>query len=1004
MKIELWQLFFTVVAYLGALFLVAYAAERGWIARRLLEHPLVYVLSLGVYATSWTYYGSVGLAAKSGYTFLTIYLGVTLTFIMAPILLNPILRLVREYQLTSLADLFAFRFRSPVTGFLVTMFMLIGILPYISLQIQAVVESIKVLTGDMRTGILAPAYCVTLTIFAILFGARHITPREKHEGLVAAIAFESAVKLVALLAVGAFAVFGIFGGLGEMQHWLQANPEALDKLYRPVATGPWLTLLLLAFCAAFLLPRQFHMIFVENLNSGALRHAAWMFPLFLLLLNLPIVPVLWAGRSLQLEMSPDFYVLGITLNEENGLWLLTFIGGVSASSAMMIVTSLALASMALNHIILPMRFIGGSVGNDLYRWILWGKRALIAVIVAGGYGFFHVIDNNEGLVHLGLISFVAAAQLLPGVLALLFWRRANSNGFIAGLLGGALVWFGVLIMPLLVNSDILTRDVDLTALFRQGDSSIWTVATFWSLAANTFLLVMVSLVTRSSDEEREAAEACSERGLTPLRGQVTDGSPKQFEKQLSRIIGPAAAEHEVGRALEELQLERGEQRPAELRLLRDRIERNLSGMLGPVLARMIVDNRLQLRERTHTALADSIRFMEERLKDSHSRMRGVVVELDNLRRYHREVLYELPLGVCALGPNDEIIIWNLAMQVISGIDERSAVGKSVSSLPEPWRGFLVDFLQSPDTHRYKQTLETDELQRSINLHKAEIGMPEIGQQAETGGQVIIVEDRSELETLETSLAHSERLASIGRIAAGVAHEIGNPLTGITSIAQNLRHETDSDGVRQNADDVLKQTDRINDIVRTLLTFSHAERIGSEPRNETILRHSIDEAVQLVSLSDAAKQIEWRVECDVELAVEGDHQRLVQVFVNLLNNACDASQPGDPISVVCSRDMLHVTIRVIDKGCGIPETLHERIFEPFFTTKSVGSGTGLGLPLVHGIVHDHNGDITVKSSSRGTEFVIRLPAPSPQSARSSAFNSPAGDPKSARHTTSARDGV
>jgi Na+/proline symporter len=182
LKIELWQLFFTVVAYLGILFLVAYAAERGWIARRLLEHPLVYVLSLGVYATSWTYYGSVGLAAKSGYLFLTIYLGVTLTFIMAPILLNPILRLVREYQLTSLADLFAFRFRSPVTGFLVTMFMLIGILPYISLQIQAVVESIEVLTGDMRTGILAPAFCVTLTIFAILFGARHITPREKHEG------------------------------------------------------------------------------------------------------------------------------------------------------------------------------------------------------------------------------------------------------------------------------------------------------------------------------------------------------------------------------------------------------------------------------------------------------------------------------------------------------------------------------------------------------------------------------------------------------------------------------------------------------------------------------------------------------------------------------------------------------------------------------------------------------------------------------------------------------
>ncbi len=974
MKIELWQLLLTVVAYLGVLFLVAYAAERGLIGRRVLEHPLVYVLSLGVYATSWTYYGSVGLAAKSGYTFLTIYLGVTLAFLMAPILLNPILRLVREYQLTSLADLLAFRFRNPLTGFLVTVFMLIGILPYISLQIQAVVESIEVLTGDARTGILAPAFCVTLTVFAILFGARHITPREKHEGLVAAIAFESAVKLIALLAVGAFAVFGVFGGFGAMQGWLDANPEALDRLYRPVSEGPWVTLLLLAFCAAFLLPRQFHMIFVENLNAGALRHAAWMFPLFLLLLNLPIVPVLWAGNALQLGMSPDFYVLGITLDTENGLWLLTFIGGVSAASAMMIVTSLALASMALNHIILPIRFLSGDAQDNLYRWILWGKRALIAAIVAGGYGFFHVIDNNEGLVHLGLISFVAVAQLLPGVLALLLWRRANSAGFILGLLGGALVWFGVLITPLLINSDILTRDVDLTALFHQGATSIWTVATFWSLAANTCLLVLGSLLTRSGDEEREAAEACSERGLTPLRGQVTDGSPKQFEKQLARVIGPAAAEHEVGRALDELQMERSEQRPAELRLLRDRIERNLSGMLGPALAQMIVDNRLRLRERSHTALADSIRYMEERLKDSHSRMRGVVAELDNLRRYHRQVLYELPLGVCALGPASEIIIWNLAMQIISGIDERAAVGKSLHALPSPWFEFLEDFVRSTDTHRYKQTLQTGELQRSINLHKAEIDMPDIGQQAETGGQVIIVEDRSELETLETSLAHSERLASIGRLAAGVAHEIGNPLTGITSIAQNLRHETDTGGVRQSADDVLIQTDRINDIVRTLLTFSHAERIGAEAYQQTPLRHSIEEAVQLVGLSDAGNQIDWRIDCDAELTVEGDHQRLVQMFVNLLSNACDASAPGDPVEVACSHDMLHVTIRVIDKGSGVPEPLRERIFEPFFTTKSVGRGTGLGLPLVHGIVRDHHGDISVKSSSRGTEFVIRLPVP------------------------------
>ncbi len=975
MKIELWQLFLTAVAYLGVLFFVAYAAERGWVARRLLERPIVYVLSLGVYATTWTYYGSVGFAAKSGLLFLTIYVGVTLTFVLAPVLLVPLLRLVREYQLTSLADLCALRFRNPLTGFLVTVFMLVGILPYIALQIQAVVESIRILTGEHRTGLLAPAFCVTLTVFAILFGARHLTPREKHEGLVAAIAFESAVKLVALLAVGAFALFGVLGGPAGLDDWLTANPAALERLYAPVSAGPWLTLLLLAFCAAFLLPRQFHMLFTENLNPSALHHAAWMFPLFLLLLNLPILPVLWAGQALQLPMSPDFYVLGIALDAGAGLWLLTFIGGVSAASAMVIVTSLALASMALNHIILPLRFLGRRPHNDLYRWILWSKRVLIAAVVAGGYGFFHVIVNNEGLVHLGLVSFVAVAQLLPGVLALLFWKRANSYGFMLGLLGGALVWFGVLVVPLLINSDILTRDVDLAALFRQGDSSVWTVATFWSLAANTLLLVLGSLITRTSPEEIEAADACLERGLTPLRGQVTEGSPKQFERQLARMIGPGAAATEVDKALEELAMDRSEQRPAELRLLRDRIERNLSGLLGPVLAQMIVDNRLRLRQRSHTALADSIRFMEERLKDSHTRVRGVVAELDNLRRYHREVLYELPLGVCALGPNREIIIWNLAMRIISGIDERAAAGKRIEALAEPWRSLLGDFLDSDDSHLHKQVLDFGDGQRWINLHKADIDLPDIGLQAESGGQVIIVEDRSELETLEASLAHSERLASVGRLAAGVAHEIGNPLTGIASIAQNLRDEGDPAVVSASSADILRQTERINDIVRTLLTFARAEPIGSGRRERVALRACIEEAVQLVGLSREGKTMQWDVACEPDLAVDGDHPRLVQVFVNLLTNACDASEPGSRVRVSAAREASHVGIRIVDRGCGMDDAEQARIFEPFFTTKPIGEGTGLGLPLVHGIVLDHPGEISVRSApGRGSEFVIRLPLP------------------------------
>jgi Na+/proline symporter len=283
MSFELGHLFFAALIYLLVLFFIAYATEQGWIPQRVARHPVTYALSLGVYATSWTFYGSVGFAQTQGFNFLSIYVGVTLAFMLAPVLLAPILRISRDYQLTSLADVLSFRYRSQTAGVLVTLFMLLGAFPYIALQILAVTESIQILTQEAAPQVLALGFCVTLTLFAILFGARHISPREKHEGLVVAIAFESVVKLVALCAVGVFALFGVFGGLGGLDDWLTVNPQALDALYRPVREGPWTTLLLLSFCAAFLLPRQFHMAFAENIEERTLWSASWIFPLFLLL-------------------------------------------------------------------------------------------------------------------------------------------------------------------------------------------------------------------------------------------------------------------------------------------------------------------------------------------------------------------------------------------------------------------------------------------------------------------------------------------------------------------------------------------------------------------------------------------------------------------------------------------------------------------------------------------------------------------------------------------------
>ncbi len=975
MALELWQLFLVAVAYLGLLFLVAWLTERGHIPEAVARHPLTITLSLGVYATSWTYYGSVGFAHSAGYNFLTIYLGVTIAFLLTPVLLMPVLRLVREYQLTSVADLFAFRYPGPLTGLVVTLFMLLGILPYISLQIQAVTQSVEVLSDRNATNLFALVFCVTLTLFAILFGARHLTPREKHSGLVVAIAFESAVKLISLLAVGAFAVWGVFGGLGGLQDWTRDHPEALSALYEPVSSGPWLTLTLLAFCAAFLLPRQFHMAFTENPSPDGLRTASWMFPLFLLLLNLPIVPILWAGNALATPTDPDFYVLGITLGEGHGLLpLMTFIGGISAASAMMIVTTIALASMSLNHFILPLRFISRRPQTNLYRWVLWGKRILIALIIAAGYGFYRVIVHNQGLVQLGLISFVAVAQLLPGLLGVLFWQRGTTAGFLAGLGGGALIWFGMLIVPLLVNSHILSGDIDLTAFLAPNGTNLWQATTFWSLSVNAFVFVAVSLAMRPTEAETKAAEVCTEQRLMPLAGRVEAGSPRDFERHLSRLIGRDAARTEVRKALSELDMARDELRPAELRLLRERIHRNLSGLVGPALAQLIVDDRLQLKRRSHIALADGIRFMEDQLADSRSRLRGLTAQIHSLQRYHRDVLHELPLGVCALAPDDEIVIWNFAMEVVSGIAGRDAVGKRLENLPAPWGPGLAQFVAGSDQHRFKEVFRVGDRERWCNLHKADIDhAPTEGRPGH--GTVILVEDRTDLETLEAELRHSERLASIGRLAAGVAHEIGNPLTGITSLAQNLRYDDTAESREHTAAVILDQTRRISAIVESLLAFSHGDRPRPLACETVEVAPAIDEAIRLVGLGRTEKHIDFRNECPPGLAVNGDPQLLQQVFVNLLSNAADASEPGDPVTIRArSEGPDEIVLEVVDQGRGIDPEVAERVFDPFFTTKPVGKGTGLGLPLIHSIIAEHGGHISLAPRERGgTRVTVRLPA-------------------------------
>ena len=972
MTLDLTTLFGAGLAYLFALFLVAYATDHGIVPSRWLQHPVVYILSLGVYATSWSYYGSVGYAEQNGLLFLTIYLGVTMAFMLAPVLLEPILKVTREYQLASLADLFAFRYRSQLAGVLVTLFMLVGTLPYIALQIRAVTESLSVLSDEVPPSSIAFGFVTTLTVFAILFGARHISPREKHQGLVAAIAFESLSKLVALLAVGIYAVYGVFGGYGELAQWLEAHPEAIDRLYSPLAEGPWSTLLFLSFAAAFLLPRQFHMIFTENLDPRALRVASWGFPLLLLLINLPILPVLWAGQALGAGVKSDYYVLAVSLSQGNDWFtILTFIGGLSAASAMVIVTTLSLSYMALNHIVLPASYPDPRL--DLYRWLLWARRLLIFLILLGGFAFYALLEHNEGLVQLGLVSFVAVAQFLPGIVGLIYWRTATRRGFIAGLLGGISVWYFTLLHPLLADAGLVPAVSMPLELMARSGLDRWEFSTFASLAANGLLFTLFSVLFNQTREEQDAALACCAGSLNPLRGTVAADSPAEFKRELASSLGAATATREVDQALKDLDLSANERRPQELRRLREQIEKNLSGLMGPAMAHVIVNQKLMLDPDTRSALAESVRQLESRLEASQSQMQGLAADLDRLRRHHRRILMDLPVGVCTVNERMEIMLWNCAMEIISDIPARDALDRRLAELPRPWAEILAGFARADDAHVPDLEASTGNRKRWFNLHKAALSDSGTEDPILGGGLAILVEDRTALEKLEAELTHTDRLASIGRLSAGVAHEIGNPVTAIASLAQLLRDDLPDAGSRESLDTILDQTRRITSILRTLSGFARGgpARAGTETVD---LRAVAADAIRLVGLSDRGKKVTFQCHCSQQLNVRGDPQQLSQVIVNLLTNACDASDPGQEVSVDISSDQDWVTLVVADAGQGMNEEDQALVFEPFFTTKSPGQGTGLGLAVVYRIVEQHRGQIHIESRpGEGTRFSVTLPA-------------------------------
>ncbi|MBP6096232.1 MAG: histidine kinase [Methyloversatilis sp.] len=647
-------------AYLLLLFAVAwYGDRRAQQGRSLVGNAWVYGLSMAVYCTAWTYFGSVGRASTSGVWFLPIYLGPTLAMILAWMVVRKMIRIARTYRITSIADFVASRYgKSPVLAGLVTLITVVGIVPYIALQLKAIASGYAVLTvapGD--TAAIAPHWwrdstlyvALALAGFTMVFGTRHLDTTERHEGMVAAIAFESVVKLVAFMAVGLFVSYSVFDGLGDLFARALAHPDLRPLLGleqgRPFAYEQWFALTVLSMLSVIFLPRQFQVMVVENVDERHLKRAIWVFPLYLLLINLFVLPIALGGllHFGPGNMNAESFVLSIPLaHGQHALALAAFIGGLSAATGMVIVETIAVSTMVCNDLVMPLllrtRRFGGRAGGDLTRVLLRIRRTAIVGVMLLGYVYYHVAGEAYALVSIGLISFAAVAQFAPAALGGMYWKGGTRGGALAGLSAGFALWAWTLMLPSIAKSGwmdagfvehgpwgiALLRPEQLLGL--AGLDNL-THSLFWSLLANIGAYVAVSLWRTPSANETSQAMLFVDvfertAGSVPVfwrgRAEVAD-----LQSLMARFLGAGRTQMLFEDYARRAGADRIDQIKPDARLVQF-VETQLAGAIGSASARVMVSSVV---EEETLGIDDVMRILHEA-----SQLRTYAHELEDKSR------------------------------------------------------------------------------------------------------------------------------------------------------------------------------------------------------------------------------------------------------------------------------------------------------------------------------------------------------------------------------------
>ena len=594
------------VGYLLLLFAIAsYAQKTINTSRNLVNHPFIYALSMGVYCTAWTYYGSVGRSASSGIDFITIYLGPTIMAVLFWPVLRKILTISKSLRITSIADFISTRYGKNFSiGMVVTLFCVFGVIPYIALQIKAITGSIAVLQEDssssLSTFYIAVFATIILFVFTILYGARSVDAAEKHPGLMTVMAFESLVKLLAFLVVGIYITYFVFDGMGDIFSRIAASENKhLLTLKESSGYSGWMSMTVLSMLAIVFLPRQFQVSIVENVQEQHLKMATWLFPLYLILINIFVLPIAMGGLLLQGNtVKADYYVLLIPLlQNQDWLAMTTWIGGLSAATGMIIIETIALSIMISNHLVIPLLLRSQQNQNwkqvSLQSNILNIRRLSIGAVLLLALLYYLNLGQGESLVSIGLISFCAVAQFAPALLGGIYWKEGNKRGAISGIIIGFVIWFFTLVIPGMVNNGFLgSQWLFAQKLLALDQFNTISNSVFWSLLLNIAAYVFISVYTQQEAQEQYQAEIftnINKHGAIQENGLEWKGTAQMqdIRNLLKSFVGAERAEILLTAYAKRHKINLQEKLVADARIV-GFTERILGGVVGVASARILV--------------------------------------------------------------------------------------------------------------------------------------------------------------------------------------------------------------------------------------------------------------------------------------------------------------------------------------------------------------------------------------------------------------------------------